>query len=311
MSWVQMNIDSQWFDINGDPASGYVIKAYESGTLTNALMAITSAGGSQQATVTLNAEGKPEVSGNEVTLFIDRDYKYAIFESQSDADANSNPFAGFYDGIPYSYGLKSDDIYNTETGQTITQSINGVESSASVYYDGPSRNITNADHNTIIEVMPMVITEVTPEFTSGVTRFKCVDHGLSDGDTIQLKGTFTGITGATLDTDLTVLSAIDSDYFTITLATSGTFTSDGLAGLDVDRTFTIVGGTITVTAGLEVNFVLNYDLSRSMTFVATGAATLATNTTPVAITAGKPFLLKQRVDSDQALIDSYMPIGCF
>lgn len=100
MAWAVMKDVMQWVDGNGDPASGYVIKAYEPGTTTPISIAIDRNGGSPQSSVTLNAEGKPEVSGNEVMLYIDRDYKWAIFETQADADANSNPYAGFYDNVP-------------------------------------------------------------------------------------------------------------------------------------------------------------------------------------------------------------------
>jgi hypothetical protein len=107
MAWTVMYDVMQWVDANGDPASGYVIKAYEPGTTTPISIAIDKNGGSPQATITLNAEGKPEVSGNEVMLFIDRDYKWAVFRNASDAAANSNPYAGFYDSIPQSNSASS------------------------------------------------------------------------------------------------------------------------------------------------------------------------------------------------------------
>jgi len=112
-TWVQMQIQEQWFDANGDPASGYVLKAYEVGTTTPVSIATTSGGGSPQATITLNAEGKYEVSSTEVTLYIDRNYKYGVFQNATDAAANSNPFAGFFDNIVYNKAVDNVADYAT------------------------------------------------------------------------------------------------------------------------------------------------------------------------------------------------------
>lgn len=121
MAWTVMYDVMQWVDANGDPASGYVLKAYLPGTTTPTSIAIDKDGSSPQATITFNAEGKPEVSGNEIVPFIDREYKWAIFRNASDASANSNPFAGFYDNIPQY--VRADDaaaIYPTFNELTTT-----------------------------------------------------------------------------------------------------------------------------------------------------------------------------------------------
>ena len=102
MAFTVMYDVMQWVDTNGDPASGFVLKAYDPGTTTPISIFIDKDGASPQATITFNAEGKPEVSGNEIVPFIDRDYKWAIFLNATDAAANTNPFAGFYDNIPQS-----------------------------------------------------------------------------------------------------------------------------------------------------------------------------------------------------------------
>jgi hypothetical protein len=119
-----MQIQEQWFDNNGDPAAGYVLKAYEVGTTTPVSIAINSSGGSPQATITLNVEGKYEVSGNEITPYIDRNYKYAIFENATDAAANSNPFAGFYDNIVFT-STTSDIVFSNVSQMALGISVNG------------------------------------------------------------------------------------------------------------------------------------------------------------------------------------------
>lgn len=101
MPWSPMQIQQQWEDSNGNPASGFVLKAYEPQTTMPISIAIDSSGGSPQATITLNAAGKYEVSGNEVLPFIDRDHKWALFPDAASATANTNPFAGFYDDVPF------------------------------------------------------------------------------------------------------------------------------------------------------------------------------------------------------------------
>lgn len=101
MPFAQMNIQEQWFDLNGNPLSGGVLKAYEPGDVNTSIsIFITDTGGSPQASITLNAEGKYEVSGNEVLPYIDREHMWALFSNSTDAAANANPFAGFYDNVP-------------------------------------------------------------------------------------------------------------------------------------------------------------------------------------------------------------------
>jgi len=109
----------QWVDTNGVPASGFVLKAYDPGTTDAISIFIDKNGSSPQATITLDADGKPEVSGNDIVPFIDRDYKWAIFRNATDAGNNVSPFAGFYDNIPQSLRIdesKVDNIAFTQTG---------------------------------------------------------------------------------------------------------------------------------------------------------------------------------------------------
>lgn len=113
MPFAQMNIQEQWFDLNGNPLSGGVLKAYEPGDVSTSIsIFITLTGGSPQASITLNAEGKYEVSGNEILPYIDREHMWALFSNASDAAANTNPFAGFYDNVPLG-GFTTEVAFNT------------------------------------------------------------------------------------------------------------------------------------------------------------------------------------------------------
>jgi hypothetical protein len=98
-TWVEMGIDRQWFDANGDPLSGGVLKVYEVGTTTPVSIAIDALGSSPQASITLNANGVPEVSGNEVVPYIDRDHKWAIFANATHAAADTPALYGFFDDV--------------------------------------------------------------------------------------------------------------------------------------------------------------------------------------------------------------------
>lgn len=118
-TWVQMNIQEAWFDLNGDPLSGGVLKAYAAGTTTPISIAITSAGGSPQASITLNALGTYEVSGNKVLPYIDRTNKWGIFANATDAAANTPFLYGPYDNVPIQGSAESDKIDRlTQTNYT-------------------------------------------------------------------------------------------------------------------------------------------------------------------------------------------------
>lgn len=86
-------------DAAGTAGSGYVLKAYLPGTTTSTSLAIDSAGSSPQASITANADGIWEVSGNEVTPYIDRTSKWGIFANATDAAANTPFYMGPFDNI--------------------------------------------------------------------------------------------------------------------------------------------------------------------------------------------------------------------
>src|SRR6056297_513841 len=90
MAWTPISrAVIQYMDSNGNPASGYVLKAYADGTSTAVNFATDSTGGAQVGSIALNASGFPEVSGNVVIPHIDQSFKLALYPSQSAADADS------------------------------------------------------------------------------------------------------------------------------------------------------------------------------------------------------------------------------
>lgn len=79
----------QYSDLNGDPYSGAVLKAYESGTSTVLPMATTSTGATTVTSIALNSNGYPEVSGNEVIPHINQNYNLSLYPTQAAADSNT------------------------------------------------------------------------------------------------------------------------------------------------------------------------------------------------------------------------------
>lgn len=86
-------------DAAGTAGSGYVLKAYLPGETTSTSIAINSDGDSLQASVTANADGIWEVSGNEIVPHIDRKVKWGIFANAVDAAANTPFYMGPFDNI--------------------------------------------------------------------------------------------------------------------------------------------------------------------------------------------------------------------
>lgn len=90
MAWRPITtVPTQYLDTNSTLASGYVLKAYSAGTSDTIAFATDSTGGTQAATVALNADGYPEVSGNIIIPHVNETYKLSLYPSQSAADSDT------------------------------------------------------------------------------------------------------------------------------------------------------------------------------------------------------------------------------
>lgn len=96
---VMADVPNPVFDSNGNPFSGAVLKAFLPGTTTSTSIAIDSAGGSPQTSITYNAQGKLEVTGNEILPYIDKKHKWGIFANATDAAANTPFYMGPFDNV--------------------------------------------------------------------------------------------------------------------------------------------------------------------------------------------------------------------
>jgi len=101
-------------DAAGTAGSGYVLKAYLPGTTTSTSIAIAAAGTSPQTSITANAEGKWEVSGNEILPYIDRTHKWGVFANATDAAANTPFYMGPFDNVGRA-SASSDALKNYDT----------------------------------------------------------------------------------------------------------------------------------------------------------------------------------------------------
>lgn len=103
-------------DAAGTAGSGYVLKAYLPGTTTSTSIAIDSSGSSPQTSITANADGIWEVSGNEIVPHIDRKHKWGIFANATDATANTPFYMGPFDNIEQAATTGSASSVFTPTG---------------------------------------------------------------------------------------------------------------------------------------------------------------------------------------------------
>ena len=133
---------TQYQDTSGNNASGFVLKAYSSGTLTNISMATDSTGDTTAATITLNSDGYPAVSGTIIIPYINEKYKLALYPTQAAADADTGS-TWLIDAIPISGDLFS--VTQTISGTTALDSSddgNHIEASGTI-------TITLPDINTV------------------------------------------------------------------------------------------------------------------------------------------------------------------
>ena len=115
MSWQPISLFvPQFVDTNGDPASGYVLKAYADGTTTNISFATDSTGGTTATSIALNADGYPVVSSNIIIPHIDQAFKLALYPSQTAADADSGAEWTIDNLTPYTTTVNNGDWSGTD-----------------------------------------------------------------------------------------------------------------------------------------------------------------------------------------------------
>lgn len=155
----------QYVDLNGDPYSGAVLKAYEAGTSTPADFATDNTGGTTVGSIALNASGYPEVSGNEVIPHMDQNFKLSLYPTQAAADADTGAL-WTYDNIIYTeatatpassvyvdsvYGMIDTAAQTTGIPVIVGDFYSTVKGGGGVFYWDSAQNKANANGGTIID----------------------------------------------------------------------------------------------------------------------------------------------------------------
>jgi len=259
----------QWH-VDGAPASGYVLKAYQDGTSTLLQMATDNTGATLVNTITLNTQGYPSVSGNIVVPHVDQACKLALYPSQSAADANSGAVWNPDNLVPYNVSSNLSFSGNT---------IASTNSNGNIILDpnGTGEILLNAVTN--IQTLELAGVEVVA--TAAEINSAC------DG---SASGTFTGtLTGMASATTGTVHYRISGELAFLWIQSNITGTSNSTAltmtglpaalqpaatragrpcGRIVDNGSTFVGGASvtndTITFSLLRSSGSNYVLSTSV-----------------------------------------------
>ncbi|RLB63335.1 MAG: hypothetical protein DRH08_11215, partial [Deltaproteobacteria bacterium] len=118
MAWLPISATvPQYVDANGDPASGYVLKAYSDGTSTNINFATDDTGGTEVSSIALDSNGNPSVTGSVVIPHIQEKFKLALYPTQTAADADSGAIWTVDDITP-------PDLTDTDTDELVKVSSN-------------------------------------------------------------------------------------------------------------------------------------------------------------------------------------------
>lgn len=240
---VMADVPNPVFDTNGDPFSGAVLKAFLPGTTTALSIAIDEDGGSPQASITYNAQGKLEVSGNEVLPFIDRKQKWGIFANAADAAANTPFYMGPFDDVPSTIDAlvtvtkKPVEEITLTSGQTTVIFTTVDVNKASIYFTAPSGDrgrlfkgvdytVTSTTQIELVNSQPSGTKCVADETTldtaitsasDNVKNFASLglalaDTDLLDGDALNIKERVTGKAGGAI-WDVVLLTTVTPNSF--------------------------------------------------------------------------------------------------
>ncbi len=120
MAWFPISQTvPQYEDLNGNPASGYVLKFYSNGTTTNINLATDNTGGTQVSDVVLNSLGYPEVSSTIIIPHLAEEYKIALYATQAAADSDTGAVWTIDNISPAGIGVIAvDDTTDSTSGTT-------------------------------------------------------------------------------------------------------------------------------------------------------------------------------------------------
>ncbi len=289
----------QYVDLNGDVASGFVLKASEAGTTTLLQMATDSTGGTLVNDIVLNSSGYPAVSGNIIIPHIDANFKLHLYPTQAAADANSGATWTIDNLTPT--GI-STTIVETITTLTNLRNYTGIatqitlqggaaagDGAGSLYRfvsGSPASTFTDDGFATIVptggdgSAAWLSIPTKWPDLITSATLTVGTTLTMSGGAINQLKG---ADIAAAATTDI---GAATGNFVDITIATgavSATVAAGG-TGYTVNDKITLSGGTSTAPAIFNVDTV-SAGVVTAVSVAASGAYTVEPGN-PVSTTGG-------------------------
>lgn len=155
----------QYVDLNGDPYSGAVLKAYAEDTSDPINFATDKTGLVLVDSIALNAAGYPEVSGNEVIPHLEENFKLALYPDQDSADNNTGNI-WIIDNITFS-DFGGGELTGVSDGTARTSAINVGQVQDGVF---TCLGITGgaADAYTLTPSVPITAYVSTQEFTAQI-----------------------------------------------------------------------------------------------------------------------------------------------
>lgn len=181
MAWRLLpDLFQQTITVNGQPAVGYVLRAYLYNTTTPAAIATNSAGTGQATSFTLNSRGAPQSSlGTEVSLFVDTTqtagYKFTVEDS-------NGAVVRTYEG-PVFAATNSADIGDIANSTQITHDLDGTETTVA------ERLNTLSDANILVTDPRLGIA------TDGTTATTAMQSAIDNNPQLEIPQGVTVVTG--------------------------------------------------------------------------------------------------------------------
>lgn len=193
MAWTPIDlIVPQYVDVNGNPYSGAVLKAYAAGTTTNISMATDSDGGTTFTSIALNSLGYPEHNGSIVIPFVSQNYKLALYANQAAADANT-PAIWTEDNI-MQIVVSGNFVVDDAVSSGVTNVITATHTTTGTPVAGIGAGIalvteTAEDNNETGGIIESVSTDVTGTSEDFDLVFKTMAGGAAAAEKLRIKST--------------------------------------------------------------------------------------------------------------------------
>jgi len=236
----------QQYMVAGEPANGYVLKAYRDGTATAISIATDYTGGTLVGSVTLNAEGYPAVSGNVIIPHVAENYKLALYPTQEAADSDTGAVFTV-DNNQVSSVLSSGALTDVPSASTVNLN-SGITDYFNITGTTTINAITLAEGVEVICKFAGVVTITNGAF---LINIGAVNITTQAGDIARFRGEAGGVVRMTDYTRTVVTGSVVG--YQVTDSTD--------IALSVAPTQANVGSTVSITIPTKGNILLIPDLT--------------------------------------------------